>query len=128
MQHPPRILVIEAEPSLRHTLALILQQSGYGVTTACQARDALRGAEAPAYDLVFLDVDRVEPGNANLVHTLDQLRPDIPVLILAASPALEQINAAGPVEHRAYLVKPIDPAKVLACIRDLLARSQPPAS
>ena len=126
MQHQPRILLIEPEPNLRHTPALILGQSGYAVTTACQ--DALRGAEVQAYDLVFLDVDRVEPGNSDLGHTLHQLAPDVPVLILAASPAIGQINAASAVRHRAYLVKPIDPAKMLACIRDLLARSLPSAN
>ena len=128
MQHPPRILLIEAEPSLRHTLALILQQSGYAVTTVGQARDAQRGAEAQAYDLIFLDVDRFEPSNADLVHALHQLDPDIPVLFLAASPTIQQINAVSPVKRRAYLVKPIDPAKLLAGIRDLLSRSLPSAS
>ena len=128
VQHPPRILLVEAELSLRHTLALILQQSGYAVTTAYQARDTLRYADAQAYDLIFLDIDRVGPRSTDLLQTICRLSPDIPMLILAASPAIEQINAAGPVEHRAYLFKPIDPAKVLVCIRDLLDRSLPPAS
>ena len=128
MQYQPSVLLIETEPSLRHTLAMILRQSGYAVTTACHAEDALRGADAQAYDLIFLDIDRLEPGSTDQLQSICRLSPDIPMLILAASPAIEQINAAGPVEHRAYLFKPIDPAKVLVCIRDLLDRSLPPAS
>lgn len=127
MQNQPRVLLIETEPSLRHTLALILRQAGYAVTTACHAQDALRGANTQAYDLIFFDIDRVEPRNTDLLQTIYRLSPDIPTLILAASPAGGMENAARPIGHRAYLIKPIDPAKVLACISDLLARSLPPA-
>jgi DNA-binding response OmpR family regulator len=123
VQNQPSVLLIEAEPSLRHTLAMILRQSGYAVTTACQARDALRNADAQAYDLIFLDIDRLEPGSTDQLQSICRLSPDIPMLILAASSVAGMVNAAGPNERRAYLVKPIDPAKLLACIRDLLDRS-----
>ena len=128
MQDQPRILLIEAEPSLKHTLALILRQAGYVVTTACYTPDALRSADPPSYNLVFLDVDRGNPGSSELLDMIHRLSPDVPLLILAASPAVGMVNAAGPNEHRACLVKPIDPAKMLARIRDLLDRSIPPAS
>lgn len=127
MQDQPRILLIEAEPSLRHTLALILRHAGYAVTTACYTQDALRGADPPAYDLIFLDVDRGKPGSTELLELIHRLSPDVPALILAASLAVGTENTAGANERRAYLVKPIDPAKMLACIRDLLARSRPVA-
>ena len=128
MRYQPRILLIEAEPSLRHTLAMILQQSGYAVTAACHAQDALHVANGHAYDLIFLDVDRAEPGKAGLLQTIDHLGPDIPLLILAASPAIGMMSVAGPSERRAYLVKPVDPARMLARIRDMLDRSPLSAS
>ena len=107
---------------------MILRQSGYAVTTAGHSRDALRYVDAQAYDLIFLDIDRVEPRSTDLLQTICRLSPDIPMLILAASSVVGMVNAASPIERRAYLVKPIDPAKLLACIRDLLGRSVPPAS
>jgi len=128
VQYQPSVLLIETEPSLRHTLAMILRQSGYAVTTACHAEDALRGADAQAYDLIFLDIDRVEPGSTDLLQRICRLSPDVPMLILAASSVAGMVNAASPIERQAYLVKPIDPSKLLACIRDLLDRSRPPAS
>ena len=128
MQYQPSVLLIETEPSLRHTLAMILRQSGYAVTTAGHAQDALCGADARAYDLIFLDIDRVEPGSTDLLQTICRLSPDIPMLILAASSVAGMVNAASPNERRAYLVKPIDPAKMLACIRNLLGRSRPPST
>jgi DNA-binding response OmpR family regulator len=128
VQYQPSVLLIETEPSLRHTLAMILQQAGYAVTTAGHTQDAPRHADAQAYDLIFLDIDRVGLGSTDLLQTIYRLRPDIPMLILAASSVGGIVNAASPNERRAYLVKPIDPAKLLACIRDLLDRSRPPAS
>ncbi len=125
VQYQPRILLIEAEPSLRHTLALVLQQAGYVVTTVCYNQDALRGAEAQGHDLIFIDVDQGKPGNTELLDLIHRLSPDVPTLILAASLAVGLENTASPNERRAYLVKPIDPARVLACISDLLDRSRP---
>ena len=128
MQYQPSVLLIETEPSLRQTLEMILRQSGYAVTTAGHTRDALRYADAQAYDLIFLDIDRVGPRSTDLLQTICRLSPDIPMLILAASSVAGMVSAASPNERRAYLVKPIDPAKLLACIRDLLDRSRPSAS
>ena len=128
MQYQPSVLLIETEPSLRHTLAMILQQAGYAVTTAGHTQGALRDADAQAYDLIFLDIDRVEPGSTDLLQRICRLSPDVPMLILAASSVAGMVNAASPIERQAYLVKPIDPSKLLACIRDLLDRSRPPAS
>lgn len=128
MPSQPRILLIEAAPSLRHTLAIILRQAGYVVTTARHAQDALRGADAQAFDLIFLDVDPVEPGNTDLLQAIDHLGHDIPTLILAGSPAAGRMNVASSMERRAYLVKPIDPTKMLACIRDLLDPTRPLSS
>lgn len=126
-QYQPRILLIEAEPSLRQTLALILRQAGYAVTISCYTPDALRGADAQAHDLIFLDVDQGKPGRTELLEMSHRLSPDVPTLILAASLAVEMEDTTSPNERRAYLVKPIDPARMLACIRDLLDRSRTPA-
>ncbi len=128
MPYPSRILLIEAEPSLRHTLAMILQQAGYTVTAPGHDQDTSHGADAQAYDLIFLDLDRVEPGTTDLLQTIRRLSPDVPTLILVASPANGRTNTVSPIERRAYLVKPIDPARVLACIRDLLDRSRATAA
>jgi len=51
-----RILVVDDEPSLRHTISVILREEGHEVTVANDGREALaKLAEAPA-DLVLCDV------------------------------------------------------------------------
>ena len=50
------ILIIDDEPNLRRSLALILQREGYTVTTAGNAQEANKCLEAGPYSLVFLDL------------------------------------------------------------------------
>ena len=53
---PMRILVVDDEPALRHTISVILREEGYEVATATDGADALaKLATAPA-DLVLCDV------------------------------------------------------------------------
>ena len=125
MRSSTSILVIEDEPNLRCTLAMILQRAGYTVTAASHARDALRLVEARAYDLVLLDVDRIEPGDTDLLAAIYRLSPALSLLILTASPAMETMGGADWIRRRICLVKPVDPARILACIHDIL---DPPIS
>ena len=67
------ILIIDDEPNLRHSLALILQRASYTVTTAADAHEALQNLQAGAYDLTFLDLKLPDRSGMNLLPELRQL-------------------------------------------------------
>jgi len=50
------VLVVDDDQNLRRSLALVLERSGYQVTTATNAQDAMRALHAGPIDLVFLDI------------------------------------------------------------------------
>jgi DNA-binding NtrC family response regulator len=53
---PMRILVVDDEPSLRHTISVILREEGHEVTSATDGADALAKLAAAPADLVLCDV------------------------------------------------------------------------
>jgi DNA-binding NtrC family response regulator len=82
------ILVVDDDPSVTASLALLLRQQGYATETAATPADALVTAARPECALVIQDMNfsRQTTGEEGL-HLLAQLRtarPDRPVILLTA--------------------------------------------
>lgn len=120
------ILVVDDEPNLRTTLAHILQDEGYVVTTAANAKIALQYLQAGAYDLAFLDIQMPEVNGLTLLSQIREMYDEMPILILTAHASLESAIAA--LRHGAndYLFKPIDPSQILERISKILSQQQKP--
>ncbi len=122
------ILVVDDEPRLRGLLSRYLIEQGFRVTmaeSAAQARDKLRFMD---FDLMVLDV--MMPGESGLELTgglRGERAPDMPILLLTARDAPEDIIAGFEAGADDYLGKPFDPRVLLARIRAMLRRAQPPS-
>jgi two-component system phosphate regulon response regulator OmpR len=124
----PHILVVDDDGRLRSLLNRYLVENGFRVTvaeSAAAARDKLRGME---FDLMVLDV--MMPGENGLELT-GELRgeraPDLPILLLTARGTPEDIIAGFEAGADDYLGKPFDPRVLVARIKAMLRRAQPPA-
>ncbi len=122
MAKPEAILVVDDEANLRRTLALILQREGYMVITAATLTDARACLGQNTFDLVFLDLKLPDANGLTLLPELRNKYPNIPVIILTAHDKLGVAIEAVTHGARDYLLKPIDPAVLLARVRELLDR------
>jgi two-component system phosphate regulon response regulator OmpR len=122
------ILLVDDEPKLRALLSRFLTEQGFRVTmaeTAAEARDKLRFMD---FDLMVLDV--MMPGETGLELTgnlRNERAPSMPILLLTARDAPEDIIAGFEAGADDYLGKPFDPRILLARIRAMLRRVTPPA-
>jgi two-component system phosphate regulon response regulator OmpR len=120
------ILLVDDDARLRALLSRFLTENGFRVTmaqTAAEARDKLRFME---FDLMVLDV--MMPGETGLSLTGDlrgERAPTLPILLLTARGAPEDIVAGFEAGADDYLGKPFDPRVLLARIRAMLRRAQP---
>jgi two-component system cell cycle sensor histidine kinase/response regulator CckA len=81
-----RILVVEDDKTLRHSMASCLKSSGYDVVTAAYGAEALRliGDRPPDFDLVITDI--VMPGGLNglqLAAKLKLAKPSLKVIAIS---------------------------------------------
>jgi two-component system phosphate regulon response regulator OmpR len=122
------ILLVDDDARLRALLSRFLTENGFRVTmaeTAAEARDKLRFMD---FDLMVLDV--MMPGETGLSLTGDlrgERAPTLPILLLTARGAPEDIVAGFEAGADDYLGKPFDPRVLLARIRAMLRRAQPVA-
>ena len=115
------ILVVDDSPTDRQHLADMLTKSGYKVSSAASAEEALAKVKQLKPDLVLMDV--VMPGQngfqATRTLTKDEETKNIPV-ILCTSKGQETDKVWGMRQGaRDYVVKPVNPADLLAKIAAL---------
>ena len=118
---PPTILVIDDDAEIRYSLARVLSSRGYLVTEAASGEAGVEVVRAgPPPDLIFMDV---RMGGMSGIEALQHIRAVNPrqlvVLMTAFGTAQTAIEA---MKYGAfdYVMKPFDPAKVLALTQHAL--------
>ena len=113
-----RVLVVEDDPAVRHSLAETLEEEGVEVHLACTAEEALDRLVAVAPDVVLTDVRMPGMDGLSLLRLLRERVPDVDVVVMTAfdeMPVVVQAMRDGAFE---LLVKPLR----LADLRATLAR------
>jgi DNA-binding NtrC family response regulator len=118
---PPTILVIDDDAEIRYSLSRVLSGPGYQVIEAPSGEEGIALVKkGPAPDLIFLDV---RMGGMSGIEALQHIRSASPrqlvVLMTAFGTAQTAIEA---MKYGAfdYVMKPFDPAKVLALAANAL--------
>ncbi len=79
-----RILVVEDDRLLNHTLCYNLNAAGYAADAALSKRAATNFIEMQRYDLVVLDVNLPDGSGFDLCREVKERRPDTAVIFLTA--------------------------------------------
>ncbi|MDB5822755.1 MAG: pilH [Herminiimonas sp.] len=116
-----KILIVDDSPTERYFLSDILIKNGYSVSTAENGEEALLKVKADKPQLILMDI--VMPGQNGFQVTRAITRSaetqDVPVII-CTSKGQETDRIWGLRQGaRDYIVKPVDPAELLAKIAAL---------
>jgi DNA-binding response OmpR family regulator len=118
------ILVIDDEAALRKTLARILQQAGFEVTTAENGEQALAFLESTSYDLVYMDLRMPGLHGLDTLKLVHEMHPNLPVILFTAQPDLNSAVEALRNGATDYLLKPLKPQVVIDRTKNILATQQ----
>ena len=117
-----RILIIEDDRLLRHTLVGTFRDEGYAVDSAEDGEEGLYKVLEAVYDAVVLDVMMPKLDGWQV---LEKMRPQVatPVLMLTARDTVPDRIKGLNQGADDYLTKPFDSDELLARIRALIRRS-----
>jgi DNA-binding NtrC family response regulator len=113
-------LIVDDDPEVRKTLALILEDENYLVETAENGKDAIRMCEKTPFDVALIDVELPDIKGTELLHLLNEKRPKMVRIIITGHPSIE--NAAKSVNEKAdgYVTKPFVVPELLGMIKKLV--------
>ena len=116
------ILIVDDQPELAAMIADLLADVGYATRTAGDGRAALSEVQADPPDLLLLDVQMPELDGFEVatMRKADPVTAAIPIIMVSAHEGrgARLIGLESGAED--YLSKPVDPAELIAKIRNLL--------
>jgi len=118
------ILIIDDEATLRKTLARILQQAGFEVTTAENGEQALAFLESASYDLVYMDLRMPGLHGLDVLRLIHEMHPTLPVILFTAQPDINSAVEALRNGATDYLLKPLKPQIIIDRTKNILAAQQ----
>ncbi len=121
--HTPHILVVDDDTRIRELLWRYLQEHGFFVSTAKDAREAEEILGEFLYDLVTLDVMMPEEDGVSFTARLRQTST-VPILMLTAMGETEDRIAGLQSGADDYLPKPFEPRELLLRIERILHRTR----
>src|SRR5215204_1913400 len=121
-----RILVVEDDPAVSHSLALMLRSDTCTVDTTDLGEEGIEIAKLSPYDLVLLDLNLPDLSGYEVLRALRIANVNTPVLILSGLTATK--NKVKGLEFGAddYVTKPFHRDELLARVQAVVRRSQSP--
>ena len=120
-----RILIVDDEPRYLRLLEANLKTEGYGVITASDGLQAIEVFSSQPVDLVLLDVMMPRLDGFGACQRIREFS-NVPIIILTAK-GEEQDRVKGlDLGADDYLIKPFSATELLARVRAVLRRAQPP--
>lgn len=119
-----KILVIEDEKKVANFIKRGLEEDGYNVTTVHDGAEGLKQALAGDFSLVVLDWSLPKKDGLAVVKELRGAGKHLPVLMLTARGATEDIVSGLDAGADDYLTKPFAFAELIARVRALVRRSE----
>lgn len=124
-----RVLIVEDEIRLARNIAKVLdEESSWAVDISVEGEDGLHMAITNPYDLIILDLGLPKISGLEILRDLRENKKTVPVLILTARDATDDIIQGLETGSDDYMVKPFDMRELMARCKALVRRSYDRAS
>jgi two-component system, NtrC family, response regulator HydG len=120
-----RILLVEDDfEAASFVIQVLAVRNGFEVVHTAGPAAALRLASSESWDLVLTDVEMLGMSGIELLESLRQADPYLPVAVVTAHATVE--IAVGALRNRAddFQEKPLRPARLAAMATELIAKGQ----
>lgn len=119
-----RILVVEDDCELRTLFSRVLARHGYQTLEAGNGQEALDLLDNEYIDLIISDIMMPVMDGYELVHSLREVNITIPVLMITAKDAFDDMERGFLSGTDDYMVKPVNVNEMVLRVGALLRRAQ----
>ena len=117
-----RILVVDDEPGMRRSLAIMLRRDGYEVCEASGGKEALEQVGDHVLDLVIADLRMAPVSGLDVLQALKRTTPDVEVIVMTAYGTVETAVEAMKLGAFDFITKPFQQEEILLRVRNGLEK------
>ena len=118
------ILLVEDKDSLRRVLRLTLENAGYSVTEANDARAALNEIATSRHRLVLTDLRMPNGSGLDVLRSARAADMDVPVIVMTAFGSIDEAVQAMKDGAHDFLQKPVDSNHLLLLVERALEQAR----
>ncbi len=122
MDRKPSIIIVEDDEEIRETLFKMLCDEDYAVKTAKNGREAIDITNENFFNLALIDIRLPDIEGIKLLGEMRETTPRVRKVIITGHPSLQNTLEALDKGADAYIIKPIEPQKLLAVIKEQLGK------
>ena len=119
-----KILIVEDDQELRQLFGHVLLKNGYAVKEVSNGKEALDALGTDYYDLMISDIMMPKMDGFELVRSLRETGNGIPVLMITAKDAFDDMRVGFLSGTDDYMVKPVNVNEMVLRVSALLRRAQ----
>ena len=127
MEENQKILLCEDDENLGMLLREYLQAKGYETDLCSDGEAGYRAFLKTPYNICVLDVMMPKKDGFTLAQEIRSVNPDIPIIFLTAKTLKEDILEGFKIGADDYICKPFNPLELVARVKALMRRTEPPA-
>lgn len=119
-----KILIAEDDRELRQLFEHVLSKNSYAVTGVSNGLEALQALEDSYYDLIISDIMMPVMDGYEMVRSLREAGHHLPVLMITAKTAFDDMRQGFLSGSDDYMVKPVNVNEMVLRVGALLRRAQ----
>jgi DNA-binding response OmpR family regulator len=112
----PRILVIDDQSDVRAMICIVLRIHHFEVVEAASAAAGLTEFERSEFDLVIVDIFLEGTNGFDVIRSMRERLPDLPVVAISGMTALDFVSASPELSTVVCLQKPFRPAQLVKAV------------
>ena len=120
----PDILLVEDKDSLRRVLRLTLENAGYSVTEAADARAGINAISEAPHRIVLTDLRMPNGSGLDILHAARAVDGDLPVIVMTAFGSIDEAVQAMKDGAHDFLQKPVDSNHLLLLVERALEQAR----
>jgi len=112
----PRVLVIDDQSDVRTMISIVLRINHFEIVEAATAEAGLKAFEEASFDLAIVDIFLEGSNGSDLIGTLRERVPDLPVVAISGMMALDFLSKSPELAEIVCLQKPFRPNDLMRAI------------
>src|SRR6188474_3787331 len=119
-----KVLIVDDERSIRHTLRDILEFEKYDVDEACDGMEALVKIKQNPYDVIILDIKMPKMDGMDALDKIQEIARETPVVMISGHASIDTAVEAVKKGAFDFISKPPDLNRLLITLRNAMDKSE----